>query len=35
MTKRTLLKGRNILLVEDEMMVAMLLETVLETRDAP
>lgn len=30
MTKRTLLKGRNILLVEDEMMVAMLLETVLE-----
>lgn len=30
MAKRTLLKGRNILLVEDEMMVAMLLEAVLE-----
>lgn len=30
MTKRTSLKGRNILLVEDEMMVAMLLESVLE-----
>jgi len=30
MAKRSLLKGRNILLVEDEMMVAMLLEAVLE-----
>lgn len=30
MAKRTLLKGRNILLVEDEMMVAMLLESILE-----
>jgi len=30
MPKWTLLKGRNILLVEDEMMVAMLLESVLE-----
>jgi CheY-like chemotaxis protein len=30
MSKRTLLKGRKILLVEDEMMVAMLAEAVLE-----
>lgn len=30
MTNRSLLTGRNILLVEDEMMVAMLLEAVLE-----
>lgn len=30
MAKRNLLKGRKILLVEDEMMVAMLLEAVLE-----
>ncbi len=30
MPKQTLLTGRNILLVEDEMMVAMLLESVLE-----
>lgn len=30
MANRSLLKGRNILLVEDEMMVAMLLEAVLE-----
>lgn len=30
MTNRSLLRGRNILLVEDEMMVAMLLEAVLE-----
>ena len=30
MVNRSLLKGRNILLVEDEMMVAILLEAVLE-----
>ena len=30
MPKQTLLTGRNILLVEDEMMVAMLLESILE-----